>query len=113
MAQLETPTNLDKLADPRWRLLFPLPIQTGLRINDALHLPHDCVARDHHQAPYLRYHNRKMKREALMPIWPKWPPQSANQPSGYAPTTRHWPSWFLGRLATSTACTPRPRSSSS
>ncbi|MFZ3392427.1 site-specific integrase [Rhodococcus sp. 7Tela_A2] len=68
MAQLEDPTNLDKLTDPRWRLLFPLLMQTGLRINDALHLPQDCLVHDHQKAPYLRYYNRKMKREALVPI---------------------------------------------
>jgi site-specific recombinase XerD len=68
MAQLESPANLDKLTDRRWRLLFPLLIETGLRINDALHLPQDCVVHDQHQAPYLRYQNRKMKREALVPI---------------------------------------------
>jgi site-specific recombinase XerD len=68
MAQFESPTNLDKLTDPRWRLLFPLLMETGLRINDALHLPQDCVVHDQHQAPYLRYYNRKMKREALVPI---------------------------------------------
>ena len=68
MAQLEDDTNLDKLTDPRWRLLFPLLMETGLRINDALHLPEDCVIRDQHEAPYLRYYNRKMKREALVPI---------------------------------------------
>jgi site-specific recombinase XerD len=68
MAQLENAANLDKLTDPRWRLLFPLLMETGLRINDALHLPQDCVTFDRHQAPYLRYYNRKMKREALVPI---------------------------------------------
>jgi len=68
MAQLESATNLDKLPDRRWRLLFPLLMETGLRINDALHLPQACVVHDQHQAPYLRYYNRKMKREALVPI---------------------------------------------
>jgi integrase len=68
MAQLEDAANLAKLTDPRWRLLFPLLIETGLRINDALHLAQDCVTFDRHQAPYLRYYNRKMKREALVPI---------------------------------------------
>jgi site-specific recombinase XerD len=68
MAQLESAANLDKLTDRRWRLLFPLLMETGLRLNDALHLPLDCVVHDRHQAPYLRYHNRKMKREALVPI---------------------------------------------
>ena len=68
MAQLEAPRNLDKLTDPRWRLLFPLLMQTGLRSNDALHLGQDCLVRDGDGAPYLRYLNRKMKREALVPI---------------------------------------------
>jgi integrase len=71
MAQLESPENLAKLTDPRWRLLFPLLMETGLRINDALHLPQDCVIYDQQNAPYLRYLNRKMKREALVPISPE------------------------------------------
>lgn len=71
MAQLENPENLAKLTDPRWRLLFPLLIETGLRINDALNLPPDCVVHDTQNAPYLRYLNRKMKREALVPISPE------------------------------------------
>ena len=71
MAQLESPDNLAKLTDPRWRLLFPLLMETGLRVNDALHLPQDCVVADAQDAPYLRYLNRKMKREALVPISPE------------------------------------------
>lgn len=68
MAQLEAPANLAKLTDPRWRLLFPLLIETGLRLGDAMRLPQDCLVYDQQQAPYLRYLNRKMKREALVPI---------------------------------------------
>lgn len=68
MTQLEDRANLDKLTDPRWRLLFPLLMQTGLRVNDALHLPQDCLVRDHQAAPYLRYYNHKMNREALVPV---------------------------------------------
>lgn len=68
MAQLENADNLDKLTDPRWRLLFPLLMDTGLRLNDALNLSQDCIITDQHNAPYLRYFNRKMKREALVPI---------------------------------------------
>jgi integrase len=71
MAQLESADNLAKLTDPRWRLLFPMLMETGLRINDALHLPQDCVIHDQQSAPYLRYLNRKMKREALVPISPE------------------------------------------
>ena len=43
-------------------------IRCGLRIGDALALPRDCVVRDADGAPYLRYYNHKMKREALVPI---------------------------------------------
>lgn len=68
LAQLEAPHNLDKLTDPRWRLMFPLLMESGLRSNDALHLGQDCLIRDGDGAPYLRYLNRKMKREALVPI---------------------------------------------
>ena len=68
MAQLENTENLAKLPDPRWKLLFPLLMETGLRLNDALHLGQDCIVVDQHNAPYLRYFNRKMKREALVPI---------------------------------------------
>lgn len=71
MAQLGSPENLAKLTDPRWRLLFPLLMETGLRVGDALHLPQDCVVVDAQNAPYLRYLNRKMKREALVPISPE------------------------------------------
>lgn len=68
MTQLEDPANLDRLTDPRWRLLFPLLMQTGLRLGDATALPVDCVVHDADGAPYLRYVNHKMRREALVPI---------------------------------------------
>lgn len=68
MTQLEDEANLDQLTDPRMRLLFPLLMQTGLRLNDALKLPADCVTTDAAGAPYLRYTNHKMLREALVPI---------------------------------------------
>jgi integrase len=68
MAQLENPTNLAKLTDPRIRLLTEVLIRTGLRIGDATRLGLDCLVRDRQQAPYLRYRNHKMRREALVPI---------------------------------------------
>ena len=43
-------------------------MRCGLRITDALGLPGDCIVRDANGAPYLRYYNHKMKREALVPI---------------------------------------------
>ena len=43
-------------------------IRCGLRISSAVTLPPDCVVTDTDGAPYLRYHNTKMKREALVPI---------------------------------------------
>ena len=43
-------------------------MRCGLRIGDALRLPRDCMVRDADGAPYLRYFNHKMDREALVPI---------------------------------------------
>jgi len=109
MAQLEKTENLAKLADPRWRLLFPLLMETGLRLNDALNLSQDCIVADQHNAPYLRYFNRKMKREALVPISDELAaairarcqlvrtdfspqavlfPRPKNNPDGISPTTK-------------------------
>ena len=68
MAQIENPHNLAKIPDPGRRLLITVLIQTGLRLGDAARLGLDCVVSDQQQAPYLRYHNHKMKRDALVPI---------------------------------------------
>ena len=68
MAQLEDPANLDQWPDPAHRLITLILIRCGLRIFDALNLPLDPVVHDADGAPYLRYFNHKMKREALVPI---------------------------------------------
>ena len=43
-------------------------MRCGLRVTDALGLPGDCIVRDANGAPYLRYYNHKMRREALVPV---------------------------------------------
>jgi integrase len=68
MAQLENPTNLDQWNDPDRRLITLILIRCGLRLGDTLRLPTDCIVHDADNAPYLRYQNHKMKREALVPI---------------------------------------------
>ena len=68
MAQVERPDNLDRWDNPAHRLVTQILIGTGLRVSDALRLKHDCIALDAQSAPYLRYFNHKMKREALVPI---------------------------------------------
>ena len=68
MRQLEHPTNLAKWPNPHHRLITVILMRCGLRISDAVALPQDCVVRDRDGAPYLRYLNHKMKREALVPI---------------------------------------------
>ncbi|MDQ6782987.1 MAG: site-specific integrase [Actinomycetota bacterium] len=68
MAQIERPDNLDRWVNPAFRLVTMILIRAGLRVNDALRLPRDCVVTDAGGAPYLRYVNHKMKREALVPI---------------------------------------------
>src|SRR6266581_449061 len=68
MAQVEDPANLDRWGNPAYRLLTVILIRCGLRISSAVSLPLDCVVTDADGAPYLRYYNTKMKREALLPI---------------------------------------------
>ena len=68
MAQVEQPGNLDRQGNPAYRLATLILIRCGLRVSDALKLPFDCVVTDEAGAPYLRYLNHKMKREALVPI---------------------------------------------
>ena len=68
MAQVEHPDNLDRWENPAHRLVTLILMGTGLRVTDALRLPHDCIVVDAEGAPYLRYFNHKMKREALVPI---------------------------------------------
>ena len=63
-----TPRNLDRWANPAYRLITVILIRCGLRISSAVSLPWDCVVTDADGAPYLRYYNTKMKREALVPI---------------------------------------------
>ena len=68
MAQIERPDNLDRWTNPAFRLVTMILIRAGLRVSDALSLARDCIVTDAGGAPYLRYVNHKMKREALVPI---------------------------------------------
>lgn len=68
MAQLEHPDNLAQFKDPRGRLLVRILMNTGLRVGDGCQLALDCIVRDDHGAPYLKYTNHKMRREAFVPI---------------------------------------------
>ena len=68
MAQVEQPNHLHRWDNPAYSLITLILIRCGLRISDALKLPFDCLATDADAAPYLRYHNHKMNRDALVPI---------------------------------------------
>ena len=68
MAQLEQPANLDRFDNPSYRLITVILMHCGLRVTDALRLRSDCVTTDTDGAPYLRYFNHKMHRDALVPI---------------------------------------------
>jgi integrase len=68
MAQIERADNLDRWENPAFRLVTVILIRCGLRVNDALRLPPECIVTDAEGAPYLRYVNHKMKREALVPV---------------------------------------------
>jgi integrase len=68
MAQVEAPANLDRWPDPAGRLITLILTRCGLRISSALALGFDCLLHDGQGAPYLRYFNTKMRREAAVPI---------------------------------------------
>ena len=68
MAQVEDPANLALWDHPAYRLVTLILIRCGLRITDAIRLPFDCLVSDSNGAPYLRYLNHKMNREALVPV---------------------------------------------
>lgn len=68
MAQVEAAANLDRWPNPEGRLVTLILIQAGLRTTDACTLAFDCLLHDGQGAPYLRYVNNKMRREAAVPI---------------------------------------------
>ena len=68
MAQIESPTNLDRSPHPQYRLLTLILVRCGLRASDAITLEFNCLTHDGQGAPYLRYVNHKMRREAAVPI---------------------------------------------
>ncbi|MFF3159914.1 tyrosine-type recombinase/integrase [Streptomyces sp. NPDC057910] len=68
MTQVESEDNLDRWMDPAGRLITLILMRCGLRISSALTLDFDCLIHDAQEAPYLRYFNTKMKREAAVPI---------------------------------------------
>jgi len=69
MAQIADPANLAQFHDAEDRLITVLLIRAGIRIGSAVTLPLDCLVYDG-EAPYLRYLNHKMQREAFVPIGP-------------------------------------------
>jgi len=68
MAQIEQPGNLGRWDNLAYRLITLILMRCGLRVSSAVGLAFDCVVTDADAAPYLRYYNTKMKREALVPI---------------------------------------------
>jgi integrase len=68
MAQVEHPDNLARFDSDAYRLVTVILIRCGLRVSDALKLAMDCLVTDADGAPYLRYVNHKMKRDALVPV---------------------------------------------
>ncbi len=68
MAQVEEPANLGRWPDPATRLVTLILIRCGLRACDACTLKFGCLIHDGQGAPYLRYYNTKMRREAAVPI---------------------------------------------
>ena len=68
MTQIESPASLDRWPSPAGRLVTLILTRCGLRISSALALDFNCLLHDGQGAPYLRYFNTKMRREAAVPI---------------------------------------------
>jgi integrase len=68
MGQLEDQRNLDRLPDLTTQTAVVILIETGLRSVDCLRLAFDPVTVDEAGAPYLRFFNHKLTREAIIPI---------------------------------------------
>jgi integrase len=68
MAQVESEENLDRWDSPSGRLITLILVRGGLRISSVICLDFDCLLHDGQGAPYLRYFNTKMKREAAVPV---------------------------------------------
>lgn len=68
MTQLESPAAIAAWHDPAGALITLILIRCGLRVGDGTRLAYDCLVTDPRGAPYLRYVNHKMDREALVPL---------------------------------------------
>jgi integrase len=68
MGQLERDETLDRLPDLTTRTAVMILMETGVRSVDCLRLPFDPVTTDEGGAPYLRFFNHKLSREAIIPI---------------------------------------------
>lgn len=88
MAQIEAPANLDRWTHPDARLITLILIRCGLRASDACTLALDCLLHDGQGAPYLRYFNHKMRREAAVPIDEELEAEIRAQQNRVA---AHWP----------------------
>lgn len=88
MAQIESSSNLDRWPHPPCRLLTLILIRCGLRASDACTLVFDCMIHDGQGAPYLRYLNQEMRREARVPIDEELQAQIQTQQTQVA---RRWP----------------------
>ena len=88
LAQIQQPASLDRWGNPAHQLITLILMRCGLRIGDAVRLPFHCVVTDAGGAPYLRYYNHKMRREALVPLDSELREQIAGQ---QAAVLERWP----------------------
>ena len=68
ISQLERDETLDRLPDLTTRTAVTILIETGLRSVDCLRLPFDPITADEAGAPYLKFRNHKLSREAIIPV---------------------------------------------
>lgn len=101
-AQLETDQALDRLPDLTTRTGARILIETGLRSVDCLRLPFDPITVDESRAPYLRFFNHKLSREAIIPISERLTMQIRSQQLDLTERLGTAPPFLLPRARTST-----------
>jgi integrase len=98
MGQLEREETLDRLPDLTTRTAVVILIQTGLRSVDCLRLPFDPITTDEAGAPYLRFYNHKLSKDAIIPISDRLVAQIRRQQQDLRERFRTPPSILLPRV---------------
>jgi len=98
MGQLERDETIARLPDLTTQTAVLILMETGLRSVDCLFLPFDPITVDQAGAPYLRFYNHKLSREAIIPISERLTAQIRRQQHDVTERFSRTPSILLPRV---------------